>query len=99
MFLGGRYIAADALKMGLVNAVLPDDALEKHTTEILQTLSDNAPLAIANSKTIIEEYAKSEGVPDQARMRASMQRCTESADYKEGRRAFMEKRKPRFQGK
>jgi enoyl-CoA hydratase/carnithine racemase len=99
MFLGGRYIAADALKMGLVNAVLPDDALEKHTNEILQTLSDNAPLAIANSKTIIEEYAKSEGTPDQERMRASMQRCTASDDYKEGRRAFMEKRKPRFRGK
>src|SRR6185436_6771408 len=61
MFLGGRYIAADALKMGLVNAVLPDDALEKHTNEILQTLSDNAPLAIANSKTILEEYVKSSG--------------------------------------
>src|SRR6185436_1860085 len=88
MFLGGRYIAADALKMGLVNAVLPDDALEKHTNEILQTLSDNAPLAIANSKAIIEEYVKSQGAPDVAAMEAAMKRCTESDDYKEGRRAF-----------
>jgi enoyl-CoA hydratase len=99
MFLGGRYVAADALAMGLVNAVLPDDALEKYTNEILQTLSHNAPLAIANSKTIIEEYVKSEGAPDSAAMQAAMKRCTESADYKEGRRAFMEKRKPRFEGK
>ena len=99
MFLGGRYIAADALAMGLVNQVLPDDALEKYTAEILQTLSDNAPLAIANSKTIIEEYVKSQGAPDAAAMQAAMKRCIDSEDYKEGRRAFMEKRKPRFQGK
>jgi enoyl-CoA hydratase/carnithine racemase len=99
MFLGGRYIAADALAMGLVNKVLPDDALEKYTAEILQTLSDNAPLAIANSKTIIEQYVQSQGAPDAAAMQAAMKRCIDSEDYKEGRRAFMEKRKPRFQGK
>ena len=99
MFLGGRYVAADALAMGLVNAVRPDDGLEKFVDEILQILAANAPLAIANSKTIIEEYVKSGGVPDQAAMRAAMERCTASADYKEGRRAFMEKRMPRFEGK
>ena len=99
MFLGGRYIAADALAMGLVHAVLPDDKLEKYAGEVLQTLSDNAPLAIANSKTIIEEYVKSAGAPDAAAMERAMQRCIDSEDYKEGRRAFMEKRKPRFEGK
>jgi enoyl-CoA hydratase len=99
MFLGRRYKAPEALAMGLVNGVVPDEELEPHVDEILQTLAANAPLAIANSKTIIEEYVKAEGAPDPARMRASMQRCTESEDYKEGRRAFMEKRKPRFQGK
>jgi enoyl-CoA hydratase/carnithine racemase len=99
MFLGGRYVAADALAMGLVNKVLPDNELEGYVSGITKTLSDNAPLAIANSKTIIEEYVKSGGAPDAAAMEAAMKRCTESADYKEGRRAFMEKRKPRFEGK
>jgi enoyl-CoA hydratase/carnithine racemase len=42
---------------------------------------------------------KSEGEPDMARMRAAIERCAKSADYIEGRRAFMEKRKPRFTGK
>jgi len=99
MFLGRRYKADEAAAMGMVQRVLPDAELETYVDEVLQTLSDNAPLSIANTKTILEEYAKSVGAPDPARMRAAMERCARSEDYKEGRRAFMEKRKPRFQGK
>ena len=98
MFLGRRYHAEEALAMGLVHRILPTDALGAFVDDVLQTLQDNAPLAIANSKTIIEEYVKSSGTPDAERMRAAMARCAESADYVEGRRAFMEKRKPRFRG-
>jgi enoyl-CoA hydratase/carnithine racemase len=98
MFLGRRYNAEEALAMGLVHRVVPVEKLEEFTNEVLLTLCDNAPLAIANSKTIIEEYVKSEGTPDGARMRAAIERCARSEDYAEGRRAFMEKRKPRFRG-
>jgi enoyl-CoA hydratase/carnithine racemase len=99
MFLGRRYSADEAFGMGLVNKVVEDEALESHTTEILKTLSENAPLSIANSKTILEEYAKAEGAPDHKAMQAAIERCAKSADYQEGRRAFMEKRKPAFTGK
>jgi enoyl-CoA hydratase/carnithine racemase len=98
MFLGRRYNAEEALGMGLIHRVLPGDNLEGFVDEVLKTLCENAPLSIANSKTLIEEYVKSEGVPDAARMRAAMERCARSEDYAEGRRAFMEKRKPRFRG-
>jgi len=98
MFLGRRYGAEEALAMGIVNRVYADSALEAETDKIIATLCENAPLSIANTKTILEEYVKSSGAPDPARMQAAIERCAKSEDYHEGRRAFMEKRKPRFRG-
>ena len=98
MFLGRRYGADEALAMGLVHRVLPDAELDRYVNDVIRTLCDNAPLAIANTKTILEEYVKSSGSPDAARMSAAIERCAKSSDYTEGRRAFMEKRKPQFKG-
>ena len=84
--------------MGLVNRAMPDAELEGFVDGVLQTLSENAPLSIANSKTIIEEFVKASGEPDHVRMKASIERCRNSADLQEGRRAFAEKRKPNFRG-
>src|SRR5262249_11734346 len=91
MFLGRRYPADEALAMGLVHKVLPDGELEEYFSKITSTLCENAPLAIANSKTIIEEYVKAAGQPEHKAMAAAIERCARSADYEEGRKAFMEK--------
>ena len=99
MFLGRRYSADEAFQIGLVHRVVEDSRLEGTVEEIIKNLCENAPLSIANTKAIVEEFVKSEGGPDHARMKAAMERCAKSADYEEGRRAFMEKRKPRFTGK
>lgn len=99
MFLGRRYTAEQALAMGLVHEVFSQAELHSQVEGFLQTLCDNAPLSIANSKTLIEEYVKSSGAPDAERMRAAIERCARSEDCQEGRRAFMEKRKPRFTGR
>ena len=99
MLLGRRYSAGEALDMGLVHRVFRDEALEDETATIIEILIQNAPLSIANSKTIIEEFVKSSGTPDAALMEAAMERCAKSADYEEGRKAFMEKRQPKFTGR
>jgi enoyl-CoA hydratase/carnithine racemase len=98
MFLGRRYSAEEGFAMGLVNQVFHDGELESEVARIIAQLCENAPLSIANSKTIIEEYVKSSGAPDHERMARSVERCAKSDDYQEGRRAFMEKRKPAFKG-
>jgi enoyl-CoA hydratase/carnithine racemase len=99
MFLGRRYHAEEGFAMGLVNQVFHDAELESEVGRIIQQLCENAPLSIANSKTIIEEYVKASGAPNEANMSAAIERCAKSGDYQEGRRAFMEKRKPSFKGK
>ena len=98
MFTGRRYDAADGLAMGLVHEIVADAELEGFVNGVLKTLCENAPLAIANSKTIIEEYVKASGLPDHKAMDAAIDRAARSADYEEGRKAFMEKRKPKFRG-
>jgi enoyl-CoA hydratase len=99
MYLGRHYKADEALAMGLVQGVFADSELESRVEAIVQTLCENAPLSILNTKTIIEEYVKSAGAPDAKRMQAAIERCARSEDYREGRLAFMEKRKPKFRGR
>lgn len=94
-----QFTAQEALAMGLVNRVLPADGLEAYVRDYAQRIAGNAPLTVASIKTLVAQALKDESQRDAALCREVVERCFASADYVEGRRAFMEKRKPRFTGK
>jgi enoyl-CoA hydratase len=93
------YSAEEAHHMGLVNRVLPKAELESHTRDYALKLADNAPLSVAAHKFFVRESTKAANLRDLDKVRAFSARCFNSDDYKEGVAAFMEKRRPRFQGK
>ena len=99
MFTARRYTAAEALRIGLVNQVVQVNMLEDFIHSYAQTMVNNAPLSIIAAKRIIDEYVKDEKDRDTALMEKVVANCFGSQDCVEGRRAFMEKRKPVFQGK
>jgi enoyl-CoA hydratase/carnithine racemase len=99
MYTGTRIDSAEALRIGLVDRVLPDAGLWDATMEIARTISGNAPLAIKAAKITIAQVLKD---PDQRDMNAIKEigvACMDSEDFREGRQAFMEKRKPKFTGR
>src|ERR1700735_2649071 len=96
MYTGMRIDSAEAVRIGLVDRVLPDVELWDATMEIARTISGNAPLAIQAAKITIAQVLKD---PDKRDMDAIKQvgiACMDSEDFREGRRAFMDKRKPEF---
>jgi len=62
-------------------------------------LADNAPLSVAAHKFFVRESTKAANLRDTDKIRAFSARCFNSDDYKEGVAAFMQKRRPQFQGK
>jgi len=94
-----RFTAAEAHGMGLVNRVLPEAELEGFVRSYCAMIGENAPLSLAATKGIIAELSKLPDEVDRARCEELVRHCFESEDYIEGRRAFMEKRKPQFRGR
>jgi enoyl-CoA hydratase/carnithine racemase len=99
MYTGMRIDASEALRIGLVERVVPEDQLWGETMAIAETISQNAPLAIKAAKLTIAQVLKDESARDMEAISAVGTACMDSADFREGRQAFMEKRKPQFQGR
>jgi len=99
LFTARRFSASEAYDMGLINRVLSREDLDAFITDYTETIAGNAPLTIKACKQIIAEIGKDPDQRDLNFCKRANDACFDSDDYKEGRTAFMEKRKPNFQGK
>jgi enoyl-CoA hydratase/carnithine racemase len=98
LFTAHRFTAQEAYAMGLVNRVVPVDELEEVVRTMAATMADNAPLTLRSAKAIVAEALKDPADRDLELCDTLVKACMTSNDYVEGRRAFMEKRKPEFTG-
>ncbi len=97
-FTAGRFTAEEARIMGLVNRVMAPAEVESFTLKYAAMIVENAPMTIKAAKMAANAAASDESKRDLAAIDRAVADCFASQDYIEGRRAFMEKRKPRFQG-
>ena len=98
-FTARRVGAEEARALGLVSRVAPVDQLDALLAEYTGALAENAPLTIRAAKQITAEILKPSPEADLALCQSLIRDCFASEDYAEGRRAFMDKRRPVFKGR
>ena len=96
-FTARHFTAAEAQVMGLINRVVPDAELEEYTRGYCATIAENAPKTMNTLKRTVAEVLRGHEA-DWELCDGLVKDCFASEDYIEGRRAFMEKRRPRFRG-
>jgi enoyl-CoA hydratase len=98
LFTGERFNAEEMLRRGLLDEVLPQEQLAQRVLALASAIAANAPLSIAAAKFAIRAANGCEEAGIAAQLAAHEQACASSEDHAEGRRAFLEKRAPVFQG-
>jgi enoyl-CoA hydratase/carnithine racemase len=99
LLTGRRIDATEAQRIGLINKVVDDAELSDVVLDLAREIADNAPLSVRAAKLAVNEAVRDAAERDAEAVAAAVAACFDSADYREGRTAFMEKRSPRFQGR
>ena len=98
--LTGRPLtAARCAELGLVNAVVPDGEALAAALELAAEIAANAPLAVRASKAVMAQAAEWPAAEQFARQETVIDPVRRSDDAREGARAFVEKRAPRWEGR
>lgn len=98
LYTARRFSAQESLAMGLVDVVAAPDEVVRQSVALARTIAENAPLSVASAKFSIDQIVKDVGERDLAGVAERARRCMDSADYREGRTAFAQKRDPVFRG-
>jgi methylmalonyl-CoA decarboxylase len=101
LFTAQPLPAEQALNLGIINYIKPNDEIESFVFDMAQRIANNSPLSISSMKDSLRLLSSAHAVtPDLFEKIQGMRRIVyDSEDYQEGIRAFREKRKPRFMGK
>jgi enoyl-CoA hydratase/carnithine racemase len=98
LFTGRLIDARRAYEIGMVHQVPAAADVETAALSLARSIADNAPLALAGMKQVVQRAVSARPSVDHADLDASALRARQSADASEGRRAMLEKRKPNFRG-
>jgi enoyl-CoA hydratase/carnithine racemase len=96
LYSGDRYPAEQAKSMGLIDEIHDDARLAAE--QFVERLAVNAPLSIAGAKFMLNGLSMGAGALDLTEAQKLIDAASDSEDFKEGRRAFEEKRPPQFRG-
>ena len=100
-FTGRAYDARRSKEMGLIDYLVPRAELESFTYRLAEEIAGNAPLSLKGIKRMLNLVLRSDKIAEEGRQEVEkiVSRALESHDLKEGRAAFLEKRKPVFRGR